>query len=137
MRINSDSSRVPMDKDMFIKGRKEFEAKGGKMIQDENGDIYLNARDADAITLDEHTIVFRSGSPPTLSEYHEELMHASQFERGVVSTASMIDREIEVKKELIRLQAEYGISDSENDETKRQLDGLLKLLKIKGSEYHV
>ena len=120
--------RTPMDAAVFIESKKAFEEKGGMMIQDENGDKYLDACGANAATLNDKTIIFRTGSPPTLSEYHEELIHVSQFERGIVSSASILECEIEAKEELIRNQAAYGIPDHENEETKRQLRDLLELL---------
>ena len=116
-----------MDEEMFNKGKAEFESKGGLMVQDEDGDKYLDARGADAATLDKDTIIFRTGSPPTLSEYHEELIHSSQLERGEISTSSVIEFEIEAKRELVKNQVLYGIPDHENTETERQLEDLLRL----------
>ena len=126
-RSSNGRMRIPMDLDLFNKGKREFEEKGGVFIQSEEGDRYLSARGADAITLNEKTIIFKSGSPPTLSEYYEELMHVSQFERDTVSSASITELEIETKEYLIKNQKKFGIPDHENEETKQQLDLLLKL----------
>ena len=126
-RNSEDNVRIPMDENLFNEGKKAFEEKGGIIIQDVDGDMYLDARNADAATINEHTIIFRSGSPPTLSEFHEELIHVSQFEQGLVSSITLVKCEIEAKELLIKNQKTYGITNSENAKTKQQLEELLNL----------
>jgi hypothetical protein len=128
MRDENKTLRVSMDEAKFNKSKAAFERSGGEMASSAELDEYLNMRGAGAITLNEDLIIFKHGSPPTASEFFEELIHTAQFKQGRVSTEMTTKLEIEAKEKLIKYQKQYGIPDHENEQTKNQLEKLNQLL---------
>lgn len=118
----SKEVRKPMDEKKFLKIRAAFERNGGVMKSSVELDRYLDLNGADAVTFNAKTIVLRQGKIPTASELFEELIHTSQFRGGDVSINSTVEFEIEAKTKLIKYQKQYGIPDSENEQTKKQLE---------------
>jgi len=124
--------RVPMDEAKYQRIKSAFERNGCKIESSDEYDKYLDWRGADAATLDAKTIVFRSGSPPTASELFEELIHAAQHRRGIVSTDNVLQLEMAAKEKLISYQRNYDIPDMENEQTIMHLEGLRQFLFTKG-----
>ena len=120
--------RIPMNENEFNKAKIVFEQNGGKMESSVELDKYLDLKGANAITLNENLIIFRHGSPPTASEFYEELIHTYQFKQGRVSTGMTVELEIEAKEKLIINQKKYGIPNHENEQTKKQLNDLKQAL---------
>ena len=118
-----------MNEEKFSQIKAAFEKNGGTFESSPELDEYLAMRGADAITLNEKLIIFRYYPPPTASEVFEELIHTAQFRNGRVATSSMANLEIEAKEKLIKNQKQYGIPNHENEQTKRQLDELKRMLK--------
>ena len=117
-----------MDESKFKKSKAAFERNGGKMDSSDELDKYLDYKDASAATLNEDLIIFKHASPPTTSEFYEELIHTAQFKQGRVSTDMTLELEIEAKEKLIKYQKQYGIPDHENEETIKQLNALKQTL---------
>ena len=115
-----------MDKTKFEKMKKSFENCGGAIDSSLEIDRHLNFLDADAATLNATTIIIRHNIIPSASAIFEELIHTAQYRTGRATGDNWVDMEIEAKEKLIRYQKQYGIADSENDITKRQLAELLK-----------
>jgi len=82
---------------------------------------------AEAVTLNENTILIKENIIPSASAMFEELIHTAQYKSGRATGNNWVDMEIEAKRKLIKYQKQYGISDVENDLTKRQLAELLKM----------
>jgi hypothetical protein len=118
------NARIPMDETVFLRAKAAFERMGGEIIQSEEGDRLLQHGDADALTLNDLLVVFRSGQPPTATEFYEEFIHVSQYRKNLVSTDNFIELEIETKEKLVKYQKQYRIPDCENKETIRHLSVL-------------
>ena len=107
----------PLDKNEFVKLKSEFEKQGGLFIQDEAAQDYLKYRNADALTLNENTILLKP--EPTASEVHEELIHSEQFKKGklnnITDFKAKLECEIEACKILIKNKDEYLITDEEHN----------------------
>jgi hypothetical protein len=127
-RKGNEKLRIPMNESKFTKSKVAFERNGGEMDSSAELDKYLDFKGSDAATLNEKFIIFRHGSPPTASEFYEELIHAAQFRQGRVSTGMATKLEIEAKEKLIKYQKQYDIPDHENEQTIRQLNELKQLL---------
>jgi len=127
-RGEDDNLRIPMDEAKYNRCKTAFERNGGEIVSSPELNEYLDMRGADAITYNQYLIVFRHGSSPTASEFFEEFIHTSQFRQGRVSTGITVELEIEAKEKLIRNQAQYGIPDHENEQTKNQLRVLYQIL---------
>ena len=116
--------KIPIDETIFNRAKTAFELNGGKMDSSPELDEYLNFKGSGAATLNEKLIIFRHGSPPTASEFYEELIHTAQFKQGKISTGMNIQLEIEAKEKLVKYQKQYGIPDSENEDTIKQINNL-------------
>lgn len=107
----------PLDKNEFVKLKNDFEKQGGLFIQDEAAQDYLKYRNADALTLNENTILLKP--EPTASEVHEELIHSKQFKKGklnnITNFKAKLECEIEACKILIKNKDEYLITDEEHN----------------------
>ena len=121
-----------MDEAKYLKSKMIFEMHGGKMESSLELDKYLDKRGADAITLTKDLIIFKHGSPPTTTEFFEELIHTSQFIKDKVSTDNITELEIETKEKLIKYQKQYNIPDHENKQTLKQVNNLKIILAKKG-----
>ena len=80
------------------------------------------------MTYNENTILIRSDA--SNSAIFEELIHATQYKQGRNdgSPEVCLLMEIEAQDKLIKYQKAYGLSDLENEQTKRALDGYIKEL---------
>ncbi len=118
----------PLDFKEFSKLKNDFEEQGGLFIQDADAQQYLKFRNADALTLNENTILLKP--EPTASEIHEELIHAEQFKNGKLSDITngkvKLECEIEACKILIEKQLEFKITDKEHKYNQERLEIMLK-----------
>lgn len=69
-------------KTLINKLAKNFIRCGGIMINNPEGWDYLDKREAEAITLNEHTIIIRQKI--SISALIEELEHAEQYRKGAI-----------------------------------------------------
>ena len=76
----SASIPEPMPKKQLQKIVERFERRGGVIQMDDATDAYLESKMAEAITLNENTILLRQN--PSRSSVFEELIHSTQFRRG-------------------------------------------------------
>lgn len=99
----------------------KFRQRGGKFINDEAGWYYLDARKAEAITLNGYTIVIRQQI--SISTLLEELEHAEQYMRGEITgdRLSVVKNEIAAKKKSIATAHEYQLPHEEVQAVKKQI----------------
>lgn len=125
---HKDIEIEPLDFEEFSILKNNFEKQGGLFIQDDNAQEYLKFRNADALTLNENTILLKP--EPTASEVHEELIHAEQFKNGKLSDVTnskvKLECEIEACKILIENKKEFKITDKEHKYNQERLKIMLK-----------
>jgi len=118
----------PLDKQEFTKLKEEYESKGGLFIQDADAQNYLKYRNADALTLNENTILLKPN--PSASEVREELIHSEQFRNGklkdLTNHKAKLECEIEACKILIENQLKFKITDKEHKYNLERLKIMLK-----------
>lgn len=111
----------PMPKKQLQRIIRDFKAKGGVILINDDVDEFLRKQGAEGSTLNENTILLVKN--PSRSAVHEELIHAEQYRKGKNngSRRSRLLCEIEAQKILIRKKDELGITDKENEQTKLAL----------------
>ena len=116
-----DNYIAPMPKKQLQKIIKEFKAKGGIILINDDIDEFLSKQGAEGSTLNENTILLVKN--PSRSAVYEELIHAEQYRKGKNdgSRESRLLCEIEAQKELIKRKEELDITDKENEQTKLAL----------------
>lgn len=128
----------PMDEKRFATMKKSLEKKGISVIQDSDGDAYLKAMNAEAITLSDGTaVIFQSGRIPSASAMFEETIHVSQIKaRGKVKSFGNIEgsieylsREIEANEKLIKYQKAYGLTEKDVESVQENLAGYYEKMK--------
>ena len=128
----------PMDEKRFTTMKKSLEKKGVAVIQDSDGDAYLNAMGAEAITLSDGTaVIFQSGRIPSASAMFEETIHVSQIkEKGIVKSfgnsegkIEYLSREIEANEKLLKYQKAYGLTEKDVESIQENLDGYYEEMK--------
>ena len=111
----------PMPAKQFHRIEKAFRKHGGVFVMGEEADIILNMQGAEAVTLNENTILFRK--KPSRSAVYEELIHTYQFKSGKCdgSRMSRLFNEIEAKKKLLKYAEAYELTGREIHITSRML----------------
>lgn len=121
----------PMDEKRFKKMSSGLEKNGVAVIQDEEGDRYLTAMVAEAMTLsDGSAVIFQSGRTPSASAVFEEVIHTTQIrKRGTIdsygddeSKAEQLYREIEAGEKMLKHQNAYGLTKEDVESIKENLD---------------
>ena len=111
----------PMPKKQFLKIEKRFKARGGVFQYSDEMDEYLKKRNAEAITYNSKTILFRKD--PSRASVFEELIHATQYKNGE-NDGSYISRlkcEIVAQKKLIKYSKAYNLTELEIRQTQEAL----------------
>lgn len=111
----------PMPKKQFHKIEKAFKRQGGIFQYDEETDAYLDSKNAEAITYDAKTILFKTN--PGRASVFEELIHTYQYRTGKNdgSYISRLECEIEAQKKLIKYSRAYKLTEKETEQTKAAL----------------
>ena len=112
---------LSMDKEKFAKIKSAFEKRGGIIQCDEDTDKYLDFKKAEGLTYNENLILLKTNA--SASAVYEELIHAVQYRQGRNDGTyeNRLLMEIEAQEKLIKYQKAYGISDVENEQTKKAL----------------
>ena len=130
-----DSYIEPMPRDEFRQLMKEFKEKGGKYIADDDSEAFLDAQCAEAITLNENTILFHKR--PTRSAVYEELFHVKQFREGKIdgTICNAYKCEIEAQEYLLDNAVDLGLTAEEICQTEAALERYREELdKLKGDD---
>ena len=123
----------PMPKRQLQRIVKAFKKSGGIIQMDNETDTYLESKKAEAITLNENTILLRQ--KPNRASVFEELIHAAQLRQGLNdgSLISRLENEIAAQKMLLRNSKAYKLTLTEIKQTEsalemytRELEALLK-----------
>lgn len=130
-----------MDKIRFDKIKSNLEKKGIRIIQDSDGDDYLKAMNAEAITLsDGSAIIFQSHRIPSASACFEEIIHTTQIKnKGIINVVGnndgyieYLNREIEANEKVLINSKAYGLTDLDKESIMINLKGYKdKLRKVK------
>jgi len=110
-----------MDEVKYKKIKTAFEKNGGIMQSDESTDKYLNLKNAEGMTYNEKTILLKTNA--SSAAVFEELIHSTQYRQGRNDGTyeNRLLMEIEAQEKLIKYQKAYGISQTENEQTKKAL----------------
>lgn len=108
-----------MDAATFQRIKKAFGSKGGIIDQSADAQAYLKMRGAEGLTLNDKTILLPEN--PSASAVYEELIHATQFRKGVANTSNVTQMEIQAAEKLIRHRKAYGIPNAETRQTIERL----------------
>ncbi len=131
-----DASYIePMPKKQLRRIVKAFKRQGGIIQMDETTDAYLKAKNAEAITLNENTILLRQ--KPGRASVFEELIHANQFRQGLNdgSVISRIKNEIAAQEMLLRNSKAYKLTPKEIKQTQAALKSYVEeLQKLMGEK---
>ena len=120
-KAKGDSYIEPMPKKQLRRIIKAFEKQGGTIQMNDATDAYLISKKAEAITLNENTILLRQN--PGRASVFEELIHATQFRQGLNdgSTISRIQNEIAAQEMLLRNSKAYKLTTAEIKQTQSAL----------------
>lgn len=118
-----DTYIEPMPRSDFLRLMREFKKIGGKYVSSKESEEYLQKKNAEAITVDGYTIVFKRR--PTRAAVYEELFHAKQFREGKIdgSVRNRIVCEIEAQKYLLDNADNFKLSAPEIIHTRDLLKG--------------
>ena len=126
-----DVEEIPaMNKDLFRRVKRALEIKGVKVIQDADGDAYLKAMGAEAMTLsDGSAIIFQSGRVPSASAFFEEIIHTTQIRKSGMITSvgeekgylEYLNREIEANEKLLKYADAYRLTEKDIESVKENL----------------
>lgn len=122
-----------MPKEQLQRIIKAFKRQGGVIQMDDATDAYLKLRNAEALTLNENTILLRQR--PGRASVFEELIHTAQYRQGLNdgSTISRIQNEIAAQEMLLKNSKVYKLTPSEIKQTQRALaDYISELEKLVG-----
>ena len=115
-----------------------LEKQGIKVIQDADGDAYLKAMDAEAMTLsDGSAVIFQSGRIPSASAAFEEIIHTTQIRKnGMVQsignkegTLEYLNREIQANEKLLKYAKAYKLTQQDIESVQENLETYYKMLK--------
>ena len=133
----------PMDNRQFSQMKKNLEKKGVVIIQDEDGDKFLKAMGAEAITLsDGSAVIFQSGRVPSASAMFEEVIHTTQIRKhGVIDSVGehqsfieYLNREIEANEKLLKNKTVYKLTEKDIESVQENLEYYYsKLKEVSGS----
>ena len=117
-----------MPKKQLQKIVKGFKRQGGIIQMDDATDVYLKSKMAEGITLNESTILLLQN--PSRASVFEELIHATQFRKGLNdgSLISRLENEIEAQKMLLKNSKAYKLTPAEIKQTESALSGYIKEL---------
>ncbi len=120
-RKSKDNKIEPMPKKQFQRIEKSFKRKGGIFQYSEETDAYLTSKNAEAITYNAMTILFKRN--PGRASVYEELIHATQYRIGENdgSYKSRLLCEISAQKKLLKYAHRYKLTDAEIEQTKQAL----------------
>ncbi len=127
---NGTEEIPPMDRDKFLKIKNNLQNRGISVIQDEDGDAFLVAMNAEAMTLsDGSAVIFKSGKIPSASAAFEEIIHATQIKNNGAlndygtesATKEYLHREIEANEKVLKYAKAYGLTDKDVESTSRNL----------------
>ena len=127
-----------MNESQFNTMKKNLEKKGVTVIQDMDGDDFLKAMGAEALTVsDGSAIIFQSGRIPSASAMFEETIHVAQIKKkGMIRSTGdkqgqleYLAREIEANEKLIKHQKAYGLTEKDVESVQENLAGYYKELK--------
>ena len=127
-----------MDKERFNKIKLNLEKRGIRVIQDSDGDDYLKAMNAEAMTLsDGSAIIFQSHRVPSASACFEEIIHTAQIKtKGMINTVGnndgyieYLNREIEANEKVLRNSKAYGLTALDKESVMINLQGYKDKLK--------
>ncbi len=119
----------PMPKKQLQRIVKGFKRQGGVIQMDVATDKYLESKMAEAITLNESTILLRQR--PNRASVFEELIHATQFRKGLNdgSRISRLENEIAAQRMLLKNSRAYKLTEIEIKQTESALASYIKELK--------
>lgn len=115
----------------FNRLTKNFRERGGIIAQGIEADIYLDAREADAITLGMDTIVLKK--EPTYSELLEELYHSEQYLKepaGEMPYKKRLMWEIDAKEHVLKELNKYNVPDIEKNDYLENLERYKKEIEM-------
>lgn len=127
----------PMDAKQFEKIKQGLEKQGIEVIQDADGDDYLKAMHAEAMTLsDGSAVIFQSGRIPSASAAFEEIIHTAQIRiDGMVQstgdkegTLGYLNREIQANEKLLRYKKAYKLTPKDIESVKNNLEFYYQML---------
>ena len=120
----------PMNRERFLKIKNNLKNRGISIIQDKDGDAFLAAMNAEAMTLsDGSAIIFKSGKIPSASAAFEEIIHTTQIKNNGAlndygtesATKEYLRREIEANEKVLKYAKAYGLTDKDVESTSRNL----------------
>lgn len=124
-----------MNRERFLKIKNNLQSRGISIIQDKDGDAFLTAMNAEAMTLsDGSAIIFKSGTIPSASAMFEEIIHVTQIKNNGAlitygtedATKEYLRREIEANEKVLRYAKAYGLTDKDIESTSRNLENYNK-----------
>ena len=112
-----DSYVEPMPKKQFRIIKKAFQRQGGIIQQNDETDLYLEAKHAEGITYDAKTILLKQY--PGRASVFEELIHTTQYRKGKNdgSAQSRLLNEIEAQQKLLKYAKVYRLTEPEIKQT--------------------
>lgn len=121
-KVKPDSYMEPMPKKLLQRLIKDFKAKGGIVVMNEDTDIYLKKQHSEGSALNADTILLVKN--PSRSAVYEELIHAEQYRQGKNDGGKekVLLCEIEAKEILIANKQKWGITDKEDKITRLSLE---------------
>lgn len=131
---NGTEEIPPMDRDNFLKIKNNLQNRGISVIQDEDGDAFLVAMNAEAMTLsDGSAVIFKSGKIPSASAAFEEIIHTTQIKNNGAlndygtesATKEYLRREIEANEKVLKYAKAYGLTDKDVESTSRNLKNII------------
>ena len=118
----------PMPKKQFQRIVKRFKTQGGLIQYNDEIDVYLRNKNAEAITYDATLILIRQN--PGRASVFEELIHTAQYRNGRNdgSYLSRLRCEIEAQEKLLQYAKIYKLTQPEILQTQRALESYQKEL---------
>lgn len=119
-----------MNRERLLKIKNNLQSRGISIIQDKDGDVFLAAINAEAMTLsDGSAIIFKSGKIPSASAAFKEIIHTTQIKNNGAlndygtesATKEYLRREIEVNEKVLKYAKAYGLTDKYVESTSRNL----------------
>lgn len=112
----------PMPAKQFHRIEKRFKKLGGVFQYGDQTEEYLKSKNAEAITYNENTVLFKK--KPGRASVFEELIHTHQYKTGKNdgSYLARLNCEIEAQKKLLIHQKAYKLTDAEIKQTQKALD---------------
>lgn len=129
-RKSKENKIEPMPKKQFQRIEKAFKRHGGMFQYSKETDAYLDSKNAEAITYNATTILFKRN--PGRASVFEELIHSTQYRTGRNdgSYKSRLLCEIEAQEKLLRCKKVYKLTDIEIKQTEQALQDYKEELAI-------